>query len=438
VSKAVASGRACFDSGRWSGLAPARRESVLLDLAQLIERDHKHIARILTIENGKLYPQAESEVMSAARTFRYYAGWATKIEGETIDISLRQAPGKKNFAFTRREPVGLVAAIVPWNFPISIASWKLAPLLAAGCTAVLKPSELSPLSTLYMAQLFEEAGLPPGTVNVVTGDAVAGSALTQHAHIDKITFTGSTEVGKKIGHAAIDNLTGLSLELGGKSPALVFEDARLEEAAKGVAMGIFRNGGQVCVAGSRAYVQKSILHPFLDLIKKEIDKLNISDGFDPDAGLGPLVSESQLDRVCSYIELGSQEAKLVYGGDRLQQKGYYVKPAVFLSDSNSARIVREEVFGPVLVVIPFEDTDEALALANDNPFGLSSTVWTADIDRAMKCVEKLDAGWVFVNSVARSDPHFPLGGNKQSGMGRELGKTGVYNFTKLKAVNIVY
>ncbi len=438
VKMAVDSARQCFDSGAWSDLLPTQREAIMLKFASLIEEHHQAIAEILTIENGKLIAQAKSEVMSAARTFRYYAGWTTKIEGETIDISLRQAPGKRNFAFTKREPVGVIAAIVPWNFPISIASWKLGPLLAAGCTCVLKPSEVSPLSTLYMSGLIKEAGFPPGTINIVTGDGLTGAHLTQHSSVDKITFTGSTAVGKIIGHAAIDNLTGLSLELGGKSPAVVFEDSDLEEAAKGVAMGIYRNGGQVCVAGSRAYVERTVLDRFVDLLKAEIDKMKISDGFDPEAGLGPLVSLKQLENVCAYIDAGSKEAKLVHGGDRISKKGYYLKPAIFISDTNDAKIVEEEIFGPVLVVIPFDSKQEALHLANDNAYGLSSTVWTKDIDKAMLFVNKLNAGWVFVNSVARSDPNFPIGGNKQSGMGRELGKTGLYSYTKLKSVNIVY
>ena len=438
AAEAISAAREAFDSGVWSDLAPAKRELILNRLADLIESRHEIMAELLTLESGKLLSQAKSEVLSASRTFRYYAGWTTKIEGETIDISLRQAPGKKNFAFTRREPVGVVLAIVPWNFPISIASWKLAPLLAAGCTCILKPSENTPLSSLYMADLFREAGVPSGVVNIITGDGRIGEVLTKSKGIDKITFTGSTAVGKKIGHAAMDNLTGVSLELGGKSPALVFADADLQAAAKGVAMGIFRNGGQVCVAGSRAYVEESVMDSFLELLKAEANKMTISDGFDPDADLGPLVSEMQLKRVCSYIESGRKEAKLVIGGNRPDRKGYYIEPTVFKCSDNNDTIVQEEIFGPVLAVVPFKTADEALRLANETDYGLSSTVWTQDISKAMRCVEKLDAGWVFVNTVARSDPHFPIGGNKQSGMGRELGKTGLYNFTKLKSVNIVY
>lgn len=438
VHRAVSSARAAFNDPSWRRISPSERESLMLELARLIDERHESIAEVLTIENGKLFDQARSEVRSAAATFRYYAGWCTKMEGEIIDVSMRQAPGKQNFSFTKREPIGVVAAIVPWNFPISIASWKLAPLLAAGCTAVLKPSEVTPLSSLLMAELFDEAGFPPGVVNVITGDGRTGAALTSHPGIDKITFTGSTEVGKLIGKAAMENLTEISLELGGKSPAIVFADADLKAASKGVAMGIFRNGGQVCVAGSRAYVEESVFDEFLGMIKKEAEKLKISDGFDPEAQLGPLVSDKHLQRVCQYVDLGKQHARLEYGGKRSGTEGYYLEPTIFSATENSGAIVSEEIFGPVLVVIPFRNVDEVIEKANDTPYGLSSAVWTADISKAMRCVDELQAGWVFVNSIPRSDPNFPIGGYKQSGIGKELGKTGLYNYTKIKSVNIVY
>ncbi len=438
VDSAVVAARNAFDDSAWRKMNPSERASILYKFSDLLEEHCATIAEILTVENGKLINQSKSEVMSAASTFRYYAGWATKIEGETIDISLKQAPGKKNFAFTRREPLGVVAAIVPWNFPISIASWKLAPLLAAGCTCVLKPSEVSPLSSLFMAQLFTLAGFPKGVINVITGDGNTGAALTSHKGIDKITFTGSSHVGKMIGKSAMENLTDISLELGGKSPVLVFDDADLKDAVKSISMGIFRNGGQVCVAGSRAYVQESILEEFLEKIKAFISTMNISDGFDTSSELGPLVSESHLIRVCQYVETGKKELKVIHGGKRLERKGYYFEPTIFLGKDNDSTLVSEEVFGPVLVVIPFKDKSDAIRLANDSDFALSSTVWTKDIDKAMECIESLNAGWVFVNSVARSDPHFPIGGYKQSGVGKELGKVGLYAYTKVKSVNIVY
>lgn len=426
-------------NGEWSDISPARRESLLHKLADLIDDEKESIAQVLSTETGKLYAQALSEVGGAVGTFRYYAGWASKLEGETIDISLRQKPGKKNFAFTKIEPVGVVAAIVPWNFPISIASWKLAPALAAGCTVVLKPSEVAPLSTLYLGKLISASGIPKGVINIITGDGSTGKHLTSDPRIDKITFTGSTQVGKIIGKAAMDNMTGLSLELGGKSPAVVFEDADLDEAVKGIAMGIFRNSGQVCVAGSRAYVQRNILDLFVKKICETAENMKISDAFDEAADIGPLVSKEHLDRVKQYIDKGIEEgAKLCTGGNNPESTGYYMQPTVFTTEDNKQTLVQEEVFGPVLVIVPFDTLEDAIKLSNESKYALSSTVWTRDISKALACVHQIDAGWVFVNSVARSDPNFPLGGNKQSGNTRELGKAGVYNYTKTKAVNIVF
>ncbi len=438
VDQAVSAAHEAFKN-KWTALRPADREKLLLKFAHKLEEQADIIAEILTTENGKLLSHAKGEIIGAANTFRYYAGWATKIEGETLDLSLKQKPGKQNFAFIKREPVGVVAAIVPWNFPISIAAWKLAPLLAAGCTVVLKPSEVTPLSTLYMAQLFNEVGFPPGVVNIITGDGATGAALTTHPKVNKITFTGSTEVGKMIGKSAMEDLKEVSLELGGKSPGIIFEDADLKAAARGIALGIFRNGGQVCVAGSRVYIQRKIYDNMVADIAAEGVKLNISDGFDKSADLGPLVSKSHLSSVQSYIEQGINEgAELVSGGKRPSGKGYYLEPTIFSVPDNSKTIVSEEIFGPVLVAVPFDTMEEALQMANDSKYGLSSTVWTKDISKALTCVNALDAGWVFVNAPARSDPSMPVGGNKQSGIGRELGKAGVYNYTKMKSVNIVF
>lgn len=439
VDTAVEAAAQAFAAASWRKMAPVKRQKLLLALADKLEAEVDVLAEILTLENGKLYSHAQSEIKGAANTFRYYAGWCTKLEGQTLDLSLRQPAGKQNFAFTRKEPVGVVAAIVPWNFPISIAAWKLAPLLAAGCTVVLKPSEVTPLTTLYMAGFFDEVGFPAGVVNVITGDGESGAALTSHPKVDKISFTGSTQVGKIIGRAAMDDLKDVSLELGGKSPALVFDDADMESAAKFIAMGIFRNGGQVCVAGSRLYVQKKSYDKLLSMIKSEAEKMKISDGFDGKADLGPLVSAGHLASVQGYVEQGRVEgAELVCGGGQPDGIGYYMEPTIFSCTDNKSTLVAEEIFGPVLAAMPFDTMEEGLRLANDSRYGLSSTVWTQDISKALTCVEQLDAGWVFVNSVARSDANFPLGGNKQSGVGRELGKEGVYNFMKTKSVNIVF
>ena len=441
VDKAVASSRKAFEEGPWGTMSPMDRERILLRFADLIEAEADTIAQLITLENGKLVGQARSsDAIGAAKTFRYYAGWATKIEGATLDLSLKQKGGKQNFAYIRTEPVGVVAAIVPWNFPVSIAAWKVAPALAAGCTVILKPSEETPLSGLLLGELALEAGLPPGVLNVLTGDgATTGASLVSHPGIDKITFTGSTATGKHIGRAAMDNLTGISLELGGKSPVVVFEDADFEEAAKGIAAGIFRNQGQVCVAGSRVYIQKKHFDRVLQDVSDLGKQMKIADGFDPDADLGPLVSSNHLARVQGYVAEGIQEgAQLESGGRRHGSTGYFLEPTVFSAADNNRVIVQEEIFGPVLVGIPFEDVDEAIQLANDTPFGLSSSVWTRDINRAHRMIDALKAGWVFVNAPARSDPNLPLGGYKQSGIGRELGRQGLYQFTTTKSVNIVY
>ncbi len=443
VDQAVRSAKTAFDyNSPWRKMTPDDRGKLLFAFADKIEEHKETLAQLVTLENGKLIKDARSsDVGGAAKTFRYYAGWTTKIEGETLDISQAQKGGKQNFAFTRREPIGVVAAIVPWNFPLSIASWKVAPALAAGCTVVLKPSEETPLSALLFAELATEAGLPPGVLNVVTGDgSTTGAALTSHKGVSKVTFTGSTRTGKIIGKTAMDNVTGVSLELGGKSPAIVFDDALdFDAAAKGVAAGIFRNQGQVCVAGSRVYIQKKVFDKVLTDVSHIAQKMKISHGFDESADLGPLVSKGHLEGVCSYIRSGLDEgARLLSGGEQPFDKGYYLQPTIFSATDNKQTIVQEEIFGPVLVAVPFTNLEDALQKANDSTMGLAATVWTKDISKAMSMVNRLQAGVVYVNSPVRSDPNLPLGGYKHSGIGRELGKTGVYAYTTLKSVNIVY
>lgn len=431
-----------YNSG-WRKMSPDDRGKILFKFSELITKNSESLAQLVTLENGKLIKDARSsDAGGASKTFRYYAGWTTKIEGETLDISQPQKGGRQNFAFTKREPIGVVAAIVPWNFPISIAAWKIAPALAAGCTVVLKPSEETPLSALLLGEIALEAGMPPGVLNIVTGDGrTTGASLTAHKDVKKITFTGSTYTGKLIGKAAMENVTGVSLELGGKSPAIVFNDAHdLDFAANGVAAGIFRNQGQVCVAGSRVYIQKKVYDKVLTDISHAAQKMKISHGFDESAQLGPLVSKGHLRKVCNYINSGMEEgAKLVTGGTQNPlEKGYFLQPTIFSSVDNEKTIISEEIFGPVLAAIPFDDMEDALRLANDSHLGLAATVWTKDISKAMTMVNRLEAGVVYVNSPVRSDPGLPLGGYKQSGIGRELGKTGIYNYTTLKSVNIVY
>lgn len=441
VDKAVKSSKSAFESTKWSKMYPADRERLMLKLADLIEENAEALAQLITLENGKLVREAKSsDVFGAAKTFRYYAGWCTKLEGETIDISIKQKPDKQNFAFTRREAIGVVGAIIPWNFPLSIAAWKVAPAIAAGCSVVLKPSEVTPLSALYLAELFMEAGFPPGIFNVLTGDgASTGSALVSHPDISKITFTGSTNAGRAIGVSAMQNLTGVSLEMGGKSPAIIFEDADLENAAKGIAAGIFRNAGQVCVAGSRVYIQRKIFDKMLADICHVGESMNISDGFDPQADIGPLASKNHYNKVCSMIDIGSKEgSKLCTGGSNPKDFGYFMQPTVFSDENNDKLIIKEEIFGPVLVAIPFDDLEDGLAKANESEYGLAGTIWTRDIQKAMHCLNGLQAGFIGINTVVRSDPNLPLGGFKKSGIGSELGKGGVYNYTKLKAINIVF
>lgn len=443
VNLAVATAKKAFHhNSPWRKMTPDDRGKILYRFADLITDNKETIAQLVTLENGKLLKDSKSsDVGGAAKTFRYYAGWTTKIEGETLDISQPQKGGRQNFAFTRREPIGVVAAIVPWNFPVSIAAWKVAPALAAGCTVVLKPSEETPLSALFLAELAIKAGMPEGVFNVVTGDGkTTGAALTAHPDIKKVTFTGSTFTGKIIGKTAMDNVTGVSLELGGKSPAIVFEDAiNFDAAAKGVAAGIFRNQGQVCVAGSRVYIQKKVFDKVLTDICHVAEKMKISHGFDETADLGPLVSKSHLRKVCGYIEKGKTDgASLVSGGQNPMDKGYYLQPTIFSAPDNQQTIIQEEIFGPVLVAVPFEDMEDALQKANDSKMGLAATVWTKDISKAMAMINRLEAGVVYVNSPVRSDPGLPLGGYKHSGIGRELGKVGVYNYTTLKSVNIVF
>ena len=443
VDRAVAAAKKAFQyNSPWRKMSPDERGKILYRLAELIADHSETIAQMVTLENGKLLKDSRSsDAGGAANTFRYYAGWTTKIEGETLDLSQPQKGGKQNFAFTRREPIGVVAAIVPWNFPVSIAAWKVAPALAAGCTVVLKPSEETPLSALLLAELAMEAGMPEGVFNVVTGNGkTTGAALTAHPDIKKVTFTGSTYTGKIIGKTAMENVTGVSLELGGKSPAIVFDDpVDFGATANGVAAGIFRNQGQVCVAGSRVYIQKKVFDKVLTDITHVAEKMKISHGFDGTADLGPLVSKGHLAKVCSYIETGKREgASLVSGGQSIKNKGYYLQPTIFSSPDNQQTIIQEEIFGPVLTAIPFDDMEDALQKANDSKMGLAATLWTKDISKAMAMINRLEAGVVYVNSPVRSDPNLPLGGYKQSGIGRELGKVGVYNYTTLKSVNIVF
>jgi len=437
VDRAVSAARAAFEDGPWPASSPAQRERLLLALAAKVEASAQQLAEIESIDNGKSVMLARYVDMAMAVDFlRYMAGWATKIEGTTHDVSVPFIPQAKFFAWTRKEPVGVVGAIIPWNFPLLMAAWKVGPALAAGCTVVLKPAEETPLTALRFGELVLEAGIPPGVVNIVTGlGETAGAALAAHPGVDKIAFTGSTAVGKLVQRAAIDNMTRVSLELGGKSPVIVLDDADPAQAAAGAAQAIFFNQGQVCTAGSRLYVQKKLFDRVVGDLASIAAKMKLGPGLDPASELGPLVSEAQLTRVCGYIDSGvGQGAKVATGGGRAGDKGYFVKPTVLTNVRQDMRVVQEEIFGPVVVALPYDDIDEAVRLANDTPYGLGASIWSNDLARVHRLIPRIKAGTVWVNCHSMLDASLPFGGFKQSGIGREMGRAALDLFTETKAV----
>jgi phenylacetaldehyde dehydrogenase len=367
--------------------------------------------------------------------FRYMAGWATKIEGATLDVS-SGPPGTKINAFTRREPVGVVAQIIPWNFPLAMAAWKLGPALAAGCTCILKPAEQTPLTALRLGELIVEAGFPPGVVNILTGyGETTGAALVRHPGVDKVAFTGSIEVGKIVNKAATDTLKRVSLELGGKSPVIVLPDADVDVAAKGAAGAIFFNAGQVCAAGSRLYVQRKIFDKVVEGVGAAAKSIRLGPGLDPATQMGPLVSAEQQERVLKYIDTGRAEgATVVTGGERPDHPGYFVKPTVLAVPRNDIRVVQEEIFGPVLVAQRFDELDEIAALANSTSYGLSASIWSNNLQAVHRLIPKIKAGTVWVNCHGFVDPNMPFGGFKQSGIGRESGRGAIEMYTEVKSV----
>jgi phenylacetaldehyde dehydrogenase len=416
----VKAARRAFEDSAWSRMRPVERERLLLKLADLVEQNAQAIAEIESIDNGKSVQMALAvDVALAIDFFRYMAGWATKIEGSTVDVSVPYAMQSEFVAYTRREAVGVVAAIVPWNFPLLIAAWKLGPALATGCTVVLKPAEQTPLSALFLGELILEAGFPAGVVNIVTGDGPgAGAPLTQHPLIDKISFTGSTEVGKLIGKTAMDNMTRITLELGGKSPVVVLDDCDPATAAAGAAQAIFFNQGQVCCAGSRLYVQRKMFDKVVADIADIAEAMTIGHGLDPRAQLGPLVSREQMERVCGYIDIGRNEgAQLVTGGS-----------------SQTLRVMQEEIFGPVLVALPYDDLDQVAAWVNDTPYGLGASIWSNNLSKVHRLIPKIKAGTVWVNCHSMLDSSVPFGGFKQSGFGREMGRASLDGYLESKSV----
>jgi len=435
IDRAVKAARAAFESGPWAKMSPAARGKLMWRLADLIEKHLEEFAQLESLDNGKPLGIARvADVPLTVEHFRYYAGWATKIEGNSIPLTL--APPNRFLAYTVREPIGVVGQIIPWNFPLLMAAWKLGPSLAAGCTSVLKPAEQTPLTALRLGELIQEAGFPDGVVNIVPGyGETAGAALAAHPGVDKVAFTGSTEVGKLIIQAAAGNLKKVSLELGGKSPNVIFDDADMDAAIPGAASAIFFNHGQCCCAGSRLYVEKKSFDKVVDGMARSAEKIRVKPGFEPDSDMGPLVSEEQLNRVCGYLESGFKEgAKAVTGGKRHGDRGYFVKPTVLVDTTEEMKVVREEIFGPVVTAIPFSDPAEVIAKANNTEYGLAAGVWTRDIKKAHATANKLKAGTVWINCYNVFDAALPFGGYKQSGWGREMGHEVLEHYTEVKSI----
>ncbi|HEX3240830.1 MAG TPA: aldehyde dehydrogenase family protein [Solirubrobacterales bacterium] len=431
VDRAVEAARAALP--KWSGAAPAERARLLRRLADLIESKSEELAQLETLDNGKPIDVSRTvDVALAIDHLHYFAGWATKIHGSTVETAFPD-----QHVYLRREPVGVVGAIIPWNFPLLMATWKLAPALAAGCTAVLKPAEQTPLTALRLGELALEAGLPPGVINVVSGYGDAGAALVAHPGVDKIAFTGSVEVGKSVARGASETLKHVSLELGGKSPNIVFADADLEAATAAAASAIFANTGQVCSAGSRLYVEASAFDEVVAGIGEAARGLRVGHGLDPETTMGPLISQEQLDRVVGYLDRGhSDGGSAVAGGGRPEDRpdGYFVDATVFSGLPETSALVREEIFGPVLVAQPFDDLEQLAAAANGTEFGLAAGVWTKDVSRAHKLAAMLEAGTVWINCFGYFDAAVPFGGYKHSGYGRDGGHEALEKFLQTKAV----
>ncbi|MGZ4190724.1 MAG: aldehyde dehydrogenase family protein [Actinomycetota bacterium] len=429
VARAVKAARDAFESGKWSNLEPRKRAGVLYKIADAIQSKAAALAQIETLDQGKPVAFALGEMIHSAFVFRYYAGWCDKVYGET------NPTGTDQFIYTLRDPVGVCAQIIPWNFPLVMASWKVAPALAFGNTSVLKPAEETPLTALWLAKIAQEAGVPDGVLNVITGPGEPTGAALTSSRVDKIAFTGSTEVGKLIMAEASKTLARVSLELGGKSPNIVFPDADMTKAIPQSAFGIFMNAGQVCTAGSRLLVEEKVHDEVVDGLVGAAGTWKVGDGLETTTMVGPLVSRTQLERVSKYLEVGPSEgAQVRLGGHPMEGKGYFVEPTIFTGVNPDMRIAQEEIFGPVLSVIPFKDIDDAIRIANNTMYGLAAAVWTRDLSTAHRMARGIRAGTVWVNNYGGSDPGVSFGGYKQSGFGRELGIHSIEMYTSTKSV----
>jgi aldehyde dehydrogenase (NAD+) len=435
INRAVAAARRAFE-GPWSRVKPFERQAILLRLAELVEKNFDELSALDTLDMGAPLMRTRATKQRVLGMLRYYAGKATSIVGETIENSL---PGDI-FSYTLKEPIGVVGAIIPWNGPLGASVWKIGPALATGCTVVLKPAEEAPLTSLRLGELCMEAGVPPGVVNVVPGfGETAGAALASHPGVDKVAFTGSHVTGQSIVRASAGNLKRVSLELGGKSPDIVFADADLEAAVPGAAMAVFANSGQICSAGTRLFVEQKVYDEFVGKVAEFGKNLRVGNGLDPETQIGPLVSAQQLERVTGYLDVGAKEgANALTGGARLTEgplaKGYFVPPTVFANVNDNMRIAQEEIFGPVISAIPFKDTDDLVARANSTMFGLGSGVWTRDVSKAHRMAKAIRAGSVWVNCYQAMDPAVPFGGYKMSGYGRESGQQHLEEYLNVKAV----